>query len=122
MGRKAARPVGKKDIGGLKYLEAVLPLLERLHEDGTQGDKAGNRELFYDQYVSLLLLYFFNPILTSLNGLLQATELDKVQSLIGRHKVPKGSMSEAQHVFDPTLLEGIIEELADKVAPVTPPK
>src|SRR5262245_14170489 len=122
MGRKAKPAIDKKDIGGLKYLESVLPLLARLHDDGTEGDKAGNRKLFYDQYVSLLLLYFFNPILTSLNGLLQATELEKVQALIGRHRVPKGSMSEAQHVFDPTLLEGLIAELADQVAPVTPPK
>jgi hypothetical protein len=121
-GRKRKAPVAVKDLKGFKYFEMVQPLLERLHKDGTASDKAGNRELFYDQYVALLLLYFFNPILTSLNGLRAATELDKVQKVLGCGRVSAGSLSEAQGVFNPALLEGIIAELAERVAPVTPPK
>jgi hypothetical protein len=121
-GRKPKPPVAAKDLQGFKYFEMVQPLLERLHDDGTASDKAGNREFFYDQYVALLLLYFFNPILTSLNGLRQATELDKVQKVVGCGRVSAGSLSEAQGVFNPALLEGIIAELAERVAPVTPPK
>jgi hypothetical protein len=121
-GRKPKPPVAAKDLQGFKYFEMVQPLLERLHDDGTASDKAGNREFFYDQYVALLLLYFFNPILTSLNGLRQATELDKVQKVLGCGRVSAGSLSEAQGVFNPALLEGIIAELAERVAPVTPPK
>jgi hypothetical protein len=121
-GRKPKPPVTANDLQGFKYFQKVVPLLARLHDSGTAGDRAGNRELFFDQYVALLLLYFFNPILTSFNGLRQATGLDKVQKLIGRKPVAQGTLSEAQHVFDPTLLEGIIAELAERVAPVTPPK
>jgi hypothetical protein len=121
-GRKPKPPVTAKDLQGFKYFDMVQPLLERLHDDGTASDKAGNREFFYDQYVGLLLLYFFNPILTSLNGLRQATELDKVQKVVGCGRVSAGSLSEAQGVFNPALLEGIIAELAERVAPVTPPK
>ena len=91
-----------------------------LHDAGTARDQAGNRRLFFDQYAALLLLYFFNPILTSLNGLQQASALDKVQKVTGGTRVSKGSLSEAQGVFDATLLEGIIAELAQRVAPVTP--
>jgi hypothetical protein len=121
-GRKPKPPVAAKDLQGFKYFEVVLPLLERLHADGTASDKAGNREFFYDQYAALLLLYFFNPILTSLNGLRQATELDKVRKVLGCSRVSAGSLSEAQGVFNPALLEGIIAELVERVAPVTPPK
>jgi hypothetical protein len=121
-GRKPKPPVTAKDLQGFKYFEMVQPLLARLHDDGTASDKAGNREFFYDQYVALLLLHFFNPILTSLNGLRQATELDKVQKVVGCGRVSAGSLSEAQGVFNPALLEGIIAELAERVAPVTPPK
>ena len=32
-------------------LARVLPLLDRLHEVGTQRDAAGNRQLFFDDYV-----------------------------------------------------------------------
>ena len=100
----------------------MAPLLERLHHSGTAGDKAGNRQLFFDQYAALLLLYFFNPILTSFNGLQQASALDKVQKVTGGPRVSKGSLSEAQGVFDATLLEGLIADLAERVAPVTPPQ
>ena len=72
MPRKPTPPVAAKDLQGFKYFALVTPLLERLHTDGTAGDKAGNRQLFFDQYAALLLLYFFNPILTSFNGLQQA--------------------------------------------------
>jgi hypothetical protein len=110
-----------KDLQGFKYFQMVVPLLQRLHDCGTARDTAGNRRLFFDQYAALLLLYFFNPILTSLNALRQATELDKVQKLVGG-RVSKGALSEAQHVFDGALLEGIIRELADRVAGACPPQ
>jgi hypothetical protein len=122
MPAKAKPPVRAKDLRGFKYLDSVLPLLARLHDAGTQDDKAKNRRLFFDQYVALQLLYFFNPILTSLNGLLQASGLDKVRKATGCGHVSKGSFSEAQGVFEASLLEGIIAELAEQVAPVSPPE
>jgi hypothetical protein len=60
-------------LQGYKYLSRVAPLLARLHDCGTKYDTAGNRTLHFDRYVALLLLYFFNPTLTSLRGLRQAT-------------------------------------------------
>lgn len=122
MPRQPTPPVAAKDLQGFKYFALVAPLLERLHADGTARDQAGNRTLFFDQYAALLLLYFFNPILTSLNGLQQASALDKVQKVTGGPRVSKGSLSEAQGVFDATLLEGLIADLAERVAPVTPPQ
>lgn len=122
MPRKPTPPVAARQLQGFKYFALVAPLLERLHTDGTDGDKAGNRQLFFDQYAALLLLYFFNPILTSFNGLQQASALDKVQKVTGGPRVSKGSLSEAQGVFDATLLEGLIADLAERVAPVTPPQ
>jgi hypothetical protein len=69
-----------------------------------------------------LLWYFFNPILTSLNGLQQASALDKVQKVTGGPRASKGSLSEAQGLFDATRWEGIIAALAEGVAPVTAPQ
>jgi hypothetical protein len=40
-------------------------------------DKAGNRKLHFDQYCTLILLYLFNLVVTSLHGLQQASELKK---------------------------------------------
>jgi hypothetical protein len=122
MSRQPTPPVAAKDLQGFKYFALITPLLARLHDDGTACDKAGNRRLFFDQYAALLLLYFFNPILTSFNGLQQASALDKVQKITGGPRVSKGSLSEAQGIFQASLLQGILAELAERVAPVTPPQ
>lgn len=111
-------PIREKDLKGLKYFKLITPLLERLHKDATKRDRAGNRRLFYDQYASLLLVYFFNPILTSLRGIQQASGLDKVQRLVGCQRVALGSLSEASRVFNPELLQTIISELAAQAIPV----
>ncbi len=71
--------IQESDITGLAYFNKLAPLLERLHDQGCQRDRAGNRVLHYDQYCLLLLLYLFNPIVTSLRGIQQASELKKVQ-------------------------------------------
>jgi hypothetical protein len=115
--RKAER-IQVKDLQGLKYFKILDDLLEGLEDVGTERDKAGNRNLFCDQYVSLLLLYFFNPIITSLGALQQATELDKVQKLLGTKRVSMGSLSEAGSVFDPGPLTDIIRELTSRALPL----
>jgi hypothetical protein len=120
MARDRQVDVKAKDLQGFGYLNQLQPLLQRLHDNGL--DKSGNRQLFFDQYVSLLLLYFFNPIWTSLNGLQQATRLAKVQELIGGGPFSLGALSAAQHAFDPALLEGLFGELVQRMAPRDPPK
>ena len=55
------------DNTGLKYFEKLKPLLERLHEIGCERDKAGNRELHYDELCLLLLLGLLNPVLDELD-------------------------------------------------------
>jgi hypothetical protein len=108
----------EEDIQGLKYFQAIRQLLVRLHDVGTQRDRAGNRELFFDQYAALLLLYFFNPILTSLRGLGQASGLKNVQRATGCRRTSLGSLSEASRVFDAECLKPIISELAAKAVPL----
>ena len=111
-------PLRAKDIQGLKYFKVLGPLLDRLHDDATARDRAGNRQLFYDQYACLLLLFFFNPIVHSLRGIQQASTLDKVQRLFGCHRVSRGSLSEASRVFDPELLHALIGDLAAQGVPL----
>ena len=71
MAKPRRRPLNPSDIEGLEYFDTLVPLLKRLRNIGTQRDRAGNRQLFYDQYVCLLLLYFFSPTITSFTGTLQ---------------------------------------------------
>jgi hypothetical protein len=112
-------PILERDLQGFHYFQRLQPFLERLHEIGTQGDRAGNRLLFYDQYVSLVLLYFFNPVVTSLRALQRATGLDKVQKLLGVRRTSLGSLSEsAAAAFDAEPLRVIVQELAEKALPL----
>jgi hypothetical protein len=108
-------PVRSRDVQGLKYLDMLLPLLDELHDVGCQRDKAGNRRLHYDQYCLLVLLCLFSPVLRSLRALQQASQLRKVQKLLGCPRTSLGSLSEATDVFDPQRLEGIIGQLLAQV-------
>lgn len=110
--------IESKDITGLKYFDKLAPLLERLHDDGCQRDKAGNRTLHFDQYCMLILLYLFNPIVTSLRGIQQASQLEKVQKKLGCARASLGSLSEAATVFDADRLKAIIAELGTELKPL----
>jgi hypothetical protein len=107
--------VAAHHLQGFKYLNDVLHLLHRLRPCGTASDHAGNRKFLADHYAALLLLYFFNPLLTSRNALLQASQLTKIQAYWGGRPVSAGSFSEAQHLFDPALREERVTELAGRV-------
>ncbi len=109
--------IEEKDLEGFKYFKVLEPFLEKLHSVGTERDRAGNRKLFFDQYGSLILLYFFNPILSSLRGIQQASELKKVQRVLQCSRASLGSLSEATQVFDAEVLKEVIGELAAQVQP-----
>jgi hypothetical protein len=118
MAQKRRPEVRARDLQGFKYFRLLLPLLDRLHEVGTLRDRAGNRQLFYDQYAALLLLYFFNPILTSIRGVQQASSLAKVQKLLGLRRTSLGSLSEATGVFRADPMREIVQELAGQALPL----
>ena len=120
--RKQNRKIQESDITGLKFFDKLAPLLNRLHDDGCQRDRAGNRTLHYDQYCMLTLLYLFNPIVTSLRGIQQASELKNVQRKLGCPRASLGSLSEATSVFDAQRLKEIITELGDQLQPLTQDK
>jgi hypothetical protein len=89
-----------------------------LHDTATESDHAGNRQLHFDHYASLLLLFFFNPALTSLRSLQQASCLEHVQKKLGCPRTSLGALSSAARVFDPEPLQDIIAELAGKALPL----
>jgi len=118
MAGKRKEKIKEKDLRGFKHFKLLMPVLEKLHDDACARDKAGNRKLHYDQHAGLILLYFFNPIMTSLRGIQQASELRKVQRKLGCPRASLGSLSEANHVFDADLLRGVIGDLVDRLSPI----
>jgi len=110
--------IREADVRGLKYFDQLAPLLERLHDVGCHTDRAGNRSLHFDNYCMLVLLYLFNPIVTSLRGLQQASELKNVQKKLGCPRTSLGSLSESVSCFDPERLQEIIAELGGQLEPL----
>jgi hypothetical protein len=118
MAGKKREDVREEDVTGLKYFDQLAPLLKRLHDVGCQRDKAGNRDLHFDQYCLLVLLFLFNPTITSLRSIQQASQLRKVQRKLGCLRTSLGSLSEATEVFQPERLKEIITELGDQLKPI----
>ena len=114
MGKKKSK-IKESDLQGFKYFKIISGLLESLHSAATEKDKAGNRILHMDQYMTLILLAMFSPICTSLRAIQQASDLKKVQRKLGIPRASLGSLSDASRVFDSDLLLGIIEQLADQI-------
>jgi hypothetical protein len=118
MARRRRPEIQESDLRGLKYFKVLGPLLEQLHDEATARDRAHNRKLHFDQYAALLLLHYFNPIVTGLRAIQRASSLGKVQKLLGCRQTALGSLSEASRVFDAQRLHPILTELGAKAVPL----
>lgn len=107
--------IQEKDIVGLKHFAKVRRLLASLHEVGCQRDRANNRSLHLDEYCLGVLLFLFNPTISSLRGIQQASQLRNVRKKLGLKRASLGSLSESVSVFDPEPLKHIATQLAGQV-------
>jgi len=106
------------ELRGFKQLRRVAKLLRGLHDSGCARDTAGNRELHFDDYVLLLLLFLFNPAIDSMRELQRVAGLEEVQEKLGIRRFSLGSFSESCRVFEPAKLQGVIAQLASRLHPV----
>jgi hypothetical protein len=118
MSATMAREIDERALQGFRCVKPVLKLLAHLHNTATERDRAGNRQWHMDQHMALLLLFMFNPICDSLRALQRASQLQKVQRMLGVPRASLGSLSEANRVFDAELLKGLIGELASQLKPL----
>ena len=105
--------IDQNTLRGFKYFKPLWPLLKNV----TTEEAHPPRRLHYDQYLYLILFYFFNPILTGVRSIQIASQLEKVQNVLGIKSTSLGSFSEAGQVFDHSLLPPIIMQLAQKALP-----
>jgi Transposase DDE domain len=105
-------------LHGFKQLRRVAGLLSFLHQNGCGRDKSANRELHFDDYVLLNLLYLFNPLIDSMRTLQKVSDLPEVRARLGIKRFSVGSFSESCRVFDPSLLQGVVDQLAGGLLPV----
>ncbi len=106
--------ISKHSLQGFKYFKEILPLLKK-HVVTSYHPR---RILQAEQYISLILFYFFNPRLSSLRGISQATKLKNLQKKLDIRATSLSSLSEASEVFDAQMLEPIIKELVCRALPM----
>ena len=114
-GTRCEPEIDPRQVRGLKRLRHILPLLASLREVGCGRDAAGNRELHFDEYVTLVLLWMFNPMPDSVRALQQAGGLEKVSEQLGVRRFSLGSFSESVRVFDPGKLKAVVRQLAGEL-------
>jgi len=81
----------------------------------SKTDLDPKRTLSCTDYFSSILFIMFNPVIDSMRGLCRASELERVRNNVCSRRISLGSFSEAQSVFDPELLEQVLEEMASQV-------
>jgi hypothetical protein len=86
-------------------------------------ERHGLRELNRHTYFGLFLFGLFNPVVDSMRALCSATRLGRVREALGREgPVNISGFSDAQHVFDPEILEPVMQGLlAESLARCLPP-
>ena len=121
MGKAAGEiDLDPRRLRGIKPLRKVLPLLSSLRDVGCGRDRADNRELHYDQYVTLVLLMLFNPLIDSVRALQHAASIEKVSKRLGVKRFSLGSFSESVRCFDPERLKEVVRQLCGDLSALHP--
>lgn len=106
-GRKAREKIKPEQVTGQSYLVMIQSYLHRLRSVYVHP----NRVLFFDDVVTVYLVAFFNPVLRSLRCIEDASQLPGINQHLSVDAVCKSTLSEANALFDPRLLEGLIADL-----------
>jgi hypothetical protein len=120
-----ACPIHEKDLQRWRLIERFQAALAAEAEQrgglsGTWIDPA--RDLKLEQYLSLFLFGLFNPVVASMRGLCEASELARIQREVCGRRVSLGSFSEAQAVVDPALLQAVLQRLVSEAATPARPR
>jgi hypothetical protein len=110
-GRKPRSPVRAEELFGGKYVRSLQGHLARLHAAHAHP----NRNLFFDSVAIAYLLAFFSPAVRSLRTLDDFSQTPAMQEQTSIDRIPRSTLSDANKVFDPALLEPIIEELRARI-------
>ena len=109
--------IDEKKLSSWKLLDDFRQQLAKVQATAPkpkQRSGGPERKLLDKDYLSLMLLGLFNPVIDSMRGPCAASHLKRVRGCL--HKaVSLGSVSEAQGVFDPELLRQVFLELAGEI-------
>lgn len=108
------RALSAKELSSWRLIERFQTVLDEVlaQQPAHRSEQDKRRTLDARSYFSLFLFGLFNPVLSSMRGLCEASRLERVQAEICGQAVSLGSFSEAQEVFDPQVLAAVQARLA----------
>lgn len=121
MPRAVQQPVREADLQRWRLVESFQEALEAAVDarggldGGTWTDE--RRTLQLGGYLGLYLFGLFNPVVTTMRGLVKASRLGRVQEEVCGTPVSLGSFSEAQAVVEPDLLAAVFAGLQAQAGP-----
>lgn len=104
-------PGSEKQLVGHRILRPLQGYLEELHRLPAHG----NRNLLADHLLIAHLVAFLSPALKSLRQIEEVFNHSAARRRFGLPRVPRSTLSDAQAVFDTTLLDKIIADLRQRV-------
>lgn len=108
----------RSKLQGLKFFKPLCKFLEELR----QHHPHSNRSLHFDEYLTLLLLTYYNPAMQSLRGMVKLSDSFPHDRNLGLHHTSLGSLSEASHVFSPEPLRRIFLHLSEQASAADAPR
>ena len=119
MAKSKNNPVKLKDLKGFKLIKRFRKILKKTKSTSPlhPSELDPRRKLSQNDYFSLFLFTYLNPVLKSMRGLCAASKIEKVKEKVSSNEVSLGSFSEAQNIFDPELLLSVIQTLSAQFQP-----
>jgi hypothetical protein len=108
-------PGSEHQLVGHRVLGALEFWLKQLHQQPAHG----NRTLFADHLLVAHVVAFLSPALKSLRCIEEVFDHPTARKRFGLPRVPKSTLSDAQAIFDPALVDAIVADLRERV-PVLP--
>lgn len=105
------KEIKSSQVKGAKYLKRIIKQLKEMHDIAVDPLRPNKRKLHMDEYIAMFLMSMFSPVCDSLRSIQRASELKDVCERFGFKRTGVSTLSDAQHVFDASLLEPIIESL-----------
>lgn len=112
-GRRRRQRLDRKHVLGLPQLRFIEDMLGHLRATYDHP----NRKLYFDEMVIALLVAFYNPVVRSLRGIEDASQLPGINQHLDIDAIKRSTASDALAAFDPELLVPLIASLRKQVSP-----
>lgn len=114
--RKSKPPVPPEILAGFRILERFLDVLRPLDARRAKDPREFDPRRKFDAqgYFVMMLFTLLNPVIGSMRGLCAVSKSRRFAEGTGLPPVSLGSFSEAQAVFDPEVLRGVLRELLSR--------